>query len=98
MTLNDVMVHARHFIITLLKVYGYSCFPEPYGFLDMPDSSVGFSVCNVRLLLVYGTVFSCRVGCMIYCCELSICTRLLVWCRPLSGKYSLNINKLELLI
>ena len=63
MTLNDVMVHVRQFVITLLKVYGYYCFPEPDGFLDIPDSSVRFPVCKFRLLLGYGTVFSCNVAC-----------------------------------
>ena len=46
MTLNDVIVHTRQFVIALVSVDGCSAFPDPDGFLDVPDSSVGFLVNN----------------------------------------------------
>ena len=36
MTLNDVIVHVRQFVIALVSVDGCSGFPDPDGFLDMP--------------------------------------------------------------
>ena len=50
MTLNDVIVHVRQFVIALVSVDGCSSFPDPDGFLDMPDSSVGFLVYNFHSL------------------------------------------------
>ena len=61
MTLNDVIVHVRQFIIALVSVDGCSSFPDPDGFLDMPDSSVGFLVYNFHSLPVYDTIFSGRM-------------------------------------
>ena len=59
MTLNDVFIHTRQFVIALVSVDGCSTFPDPDGFLDVPDSSVGFLVCNFHPPLpVYGVVFS----------------------------------------
>ena len=46
MTLNDVIVHVRQFVIALISVDGCSSFPDPDGVLDVPDSSVGFLVYN----------------------------------------------------
>ena len=43
-TLNYVIVYVRQFVIALVSVDGCSGFPDPDGFLDMPDSSVGFLV------------------------------------------------------
>ena len=63
MTLDDVIVHVRQFIITLVSVDGCSSFPDPDGFLDVPDSPVGFLVYNVHSLAVYDVVFSCRMVC-----------------------------------
>ena len=63
MTLNDVIVHVRQFVITLVSVDGCSSFPDPDGFLDVPDSSVGFLVYNFHSLPVYDVVFSCRMVC-----------------------------------
>ena len=42
MTLNDVIVHVRQFVIALVSVDGCSSFPDPDGFFDVPDSSVRF--------------------------------------------------------
>ena len=47
MTLNDVIVHARQFVNALVSVNGCSSFPDPDGFLDVPDFSVGFLVYNI---------------------------------------------------
>ena len=44
MTLNDIIVHVRQFEIALVSLDVCSGFPDPDGFLDMPDSSVGFLV------------------------------------------------------
>ena len=63
MTLNDVIIHVRQFIIALVSVDGCSSFPDPDGFLDVPDSSVGFLVYNFHSLPVYDVVFSCRMVC-----------------------------------
>ena len=63
MTQNDVIVHVTQFVISLVSVDGCSGFPDPVGFLDMPDSSVGFLVYNFHSLLVYGVVFSCCMVC-----------------------------------
>ena len=63
MTLDDVIVHVRQFIIALVSVDGCSSFPDPDGFLDVPDSSVGFLVYNVHSLPVYDVVFSCCMVC-----------------------------------
>ena len=63
MTLNDVIVHVRKFLIALVSVVGCSSFPDPDGFLDMPDSSVGFLVYNFHSLPVYDVVFSCHMVC-----------------------------------
>ena len=63
MTLDDVIVHVRQFIIALISVDGCSSFSDPDGFLDVPDSSVGFLVYNVHSLPVYDMVFSCRMVC-----------------------------------
>ena len=63
MTLDDVIVHVRQFIIALVSVDGCSSFSDPDGFLDVPDSSVGFLVYNVHSLPVYDVVFSCRMVC-----------------------------------
>ena len=63
MTLDDIIVHVRQFIVALVSVDGCSSFPDPDGFLDMPDSLVGFLVYNVHSLPVYDVVFSCRVVC-----------------------------------
>ena len=57
MTLDDVIIHVRQFIIALVCVDG--C---PDGFLDVPDSSVGFLVYNVHSP-VCDVVFSCRMVC-----------------------------------
>ena len=59
MTLDDVIVRVRQFIIALVSVDGCCSFSDPDGFLDMPDSSVGFLVYNVHSLPVYDVVFSC---------------------------------------
>ena len=53
MTLNDVIVQMRQFVIALVSVDGCSGFPDPDGFLDMLDSSVGFLVYNFQFLPVY---------------------------------------------
>ena len=58
MTLNDVIVHVRQFVIALVSVDGCSSFPDPDGLLDMSDSSVGFLVYNFHPAPVYGVVFS----------------------------------------
>ena len=63
MTPNDVIVHVRQFVIVLVSVDGGSGFPDPDGFLGMPDSSVGFLVYNSHSLPVYDVVFSCRMVC-----------------------------------
>ena len=63
MTLNDVIVHVRQFVIALVSVDGCSSFPDPDGFFDAPDSSVGFLVYNFHSLPVYDVVFSCRMVC-----------------------------------
>ena len=63
MTLDDVIVHVRQFIIALVSVDGCSSFSDPDGFFDVPDSSVGFLVYNVHSLPVYDVVFSCRMVC-----------------------------------
>ena len=63
MTLDDVIVHVRQFIIALVSVDGCSSFSDPDGFFDVPDSSVGFLVYNVNSLPVYDVVFSCRMVC-----------------------------------
>ena len=52
MTLNDVIVHVRHFVIALVSVGGCSSFPDPDGFIDVTDSSVGFLVYNFYSLPV----------------------------------------------
>ena len=44
MTLDDVIVHVRQFIIALVSVGGCSSFSDPDGFLDVPDSSVGVNI------------------------------------------------------
>ena len=62
-TLDDVIVHMRQFIIALVSVDGCSSFSDPDGFLDVPDSSVGFFVYNAHSLPVYDVVFSCRMIC-----------------------------------
>ena len=56
MTLDDVIVHVRQFIIALVSVDGCSSFSDPDGFLDVPDSSVGFLVYNVHSFPVYDVV------------------------------------------
>ena len=53
MMLNDVIVHVRQFVIALISVDGCSGFPDPDGFLDMLDSSIGFLVYNFHLAIVY---------------------------------------------
>ena len=53
MTLDDVIVHVRQFIIALVSVDGCCSFSDPDGFFDVPDSSVGFIVYNVHSLPVY---------------------------------------------
>ena len=53
MTLNDVIVHVKQFVIALVSVDECSSFPDPDGFLDMPDSSVGFLVYTFHSLPVY---------------------------------------------
>ena len=63
MTLNDVIVHVKQFVIALVSVDGCSSFPDPDGFFDVPDSSVGFLVYNFHSLPVYDVVFSCRMVC-----------------------------------
>ena len=42
---------------------GCFSFPDPDGFFDVPDSSVGFLVYNFHSLPVYDVVFSCRMIC-----------------------------------
>ena len=61
MTLNDVIVHVRQFVMALVSVDGCSSFPDPDGFLDVPDFSVGFLVYNFHSLPVYDVVLSCRM-------------------------------------
>ena len=63
MTLDDVIVHVRQFIIALVSVDGCCSFSDPDGFFDVPDSSVGFLVYNVHSLPVYDVVFSCCMVC-----------------------------------
>ena len=63
MTLNDVIVHVRQFVIALVSADGCSSFPDPDGFLYVSDSSVGFLVYNVHSLPVYDVVFSCCMVC-----------------------------------
>ena len=63
MMLNDVIVHVRQFVIALVSVDGCSSFPDPDGFFDVPDSSVGFLVYNFHSLPVYDVVFSCCMVC-----------------------------------
>ena len=63
MTLDDVIVHVRQFIIALVSVDGCSSFSDPDGFLDVPDFLVWFLVYNVHSLPVYDVVFSCRMVC-----------------------------------
>ena len=53
----------RQFVIALISVDGCSGFPDPDGFLDMPDSLVGFLFYNFHSLPVYDVVFSCRMVC-----------------------------------
>ena len=48
-TLNHVIVYVRQFIITLISFDGGSSFPDPDGFFDVPDSSVGLCI----------SIFSC---------------------------------------
>ena len=62
-TLNHVIVYVRQFIITLISFDGGSSFPDPDGFFDVPDSSVGFRVYNFHSLPVYDVVFSCHMVC-----------------------------------
>ena len=59
--LNDVIVHVRQVVIALVSVDGSSSFPDPDGFLDKPDSSVGYLVYNFHSLPVYDVVFSCHM-------------------------------------
>ena len=40
MTLDDVIVHVRQFIIALVSVDGCSSFSDPNGFLDVPESAI----------------------------------------------------------
>ena len=61
MTLNDVIVHVRQFVIALVSVDGCSSFPDPDGFLDVLDSSVGILVYNFHSLPIYDVVFICRM-------------------------------------
>ena len=63
MTLNDFIVHVRQFVIALDSVDGFSGFPDPDGFLDVPDSLVGFLVYNFHSLPVCDVVLSCRTVC-----------------------------------
>ena len=63
MTLNDVIAQVRQFVIAIVSVDGGSGFPDPDGFLDMPDSLVGFLVYKFHSLPVYDVVFSCRMVC-----------------------------------
>ena len=63
MTLDDVIIHVRQFIIALVSVDGCCSFSDPDGFFDVPDSSVGFLVYNVHSLPVYDVVFNCRMVC-----------------------------------
>ena len=63
MTLNDVIVHVRQFVIALVSVDGCSGFPDPDGFLDMPDSSLGSLSTIFTPFPVYDVVFSCRMVC-----------------------------------
>ena len=63
MTLDDVIVHVSQFLTALVSVDRCSSFSDPDGFLDVPDSSVGFLVYNVHSLPVYDVVFSCRTVC-----------------------------------
>ena len=63
MTLDDVIVHVRQFIIAVVSVDGCCSFSDSDGFFDVPDSSVGFLVYNVHSLPVYDVVFSCRMVC-----------------------------------
>ena len=63
MTLNDIIVYVRQFVIAHVSVDGCSSFPDTDGFLDMPDSSVGFLVNNFHSLPVYDVIFSCRMVC-----------------------------------
>ena len=63
MTLDDVIVHVRQFIIALVSVDGCSSFSDPDGFLDVPYSSVGFLAYNVHSLPADDVVFSCRMVC-----------------------------------
>ena len=65
MTLNDMIVHVRQFVIALVSVDGCSGFPDPDGFLNMLDSSVGFLVYNFHSLPVYDVVFSCSMVCKV---------------------------------
>ena len=48
--------------MTLVSVDGCSGFPDPDGFLDLPDSSFGFLVYSFHSLPVYDVVFSCRMA------------------------------------
>ena len=61
MTLNDVIVHVRQFVIALVSVDECSGFPDPDGFLDMPYSSVGFLVYNFHSLSIDDVVFNCCI-------------------------------------
>ena len=63
MRLNDVIIHVRQFVLAFASVDGCSGFPDPDGFLDMPDSSAGYLVYNFHSLPVYDVVFSCHMVC-----------------------------------
>ena len=47
MTLNDVIVHLRQFVIALISVDGCSGFPDLDGFLDMPVGFLAFVYLNI---------------------------------------------------
>ena len=69
MMLNDVIVHVKQFVIALVSVDGCSSFPDPDGFLDVPDSSVGFLVYKFHSLPVYDVVFGCHMVCKGICID-----------------------------
>ena len=56
MTVKNVVVHVKQLVIALLSVDGCSGFPDPDGFLDIPDSSDRFLVCNFHSFPVYDMV------------------------------------------
>ena len=53
MTLDDVIIHVRQFIIALVSVDGCSSFSDPDGFFDVPDSPEKLNtpwICKMKVI------------------------------------------------